>query len=170
MQDTELFLSLAEIAGVFVGFGALIAVRSNAPTDTYEVAYIGLVVWQGVAVIAMALMPIAISRFGVTDHRLWLVCSLLALALFWVGNEVVSRVFNALRSVQRVAPLKRRAKVELVAMALWLPANAALVLAALGVFANQEPALYLATTTLFLLMDAMIPLMTVFGLGRWATT
>ena len=30
MQDTELFLSLAEIAGVFVGFGALIAVRSGA--------------------------------------------------------------------------------------------------------------------------------------------
>ena len=33
MQDTELFLSLAEIAGVFVGFGALIAVRSGGPTE-----------------------------------------------------------------------------------------------------------------------------------------
>ena len=30
MQDVELFLSLAEIAGVFVGFGALISVRSGA--------------------------------------------------------------------------------------------------------------------------------------------
>ena len=29
MLDTGLFLSLAEIAGVFVGFGALIAVRSG---------------------------------------------------------------------------------------------------------------------------------------------
>jgi hypothetical protein len=29
MPDTELFLSLAEIAGVFVGFGALIALRSS---------------------------------------------------------------------------------------------------------------------------------------------
>ena len=29
MQDTEMFLSLAEIAGVFVGFGALISVRSG---------------------------------------------------------------------------------------------------------------------------------------------
>ena len=31
MQDTELFLSLAEIAGVFVGFGAVNAVRSGGP-------------------------------------------------------------------------------------------------------------------------------------------
>ena len=37
MQNTELFLSLAEIAGVFVGFGALISVRSGGPTEAGEV-------------------------------------------------------------------------------------------------------------------------------------
>ena len=41
MQDTELFLSLAEIAGVFVGFGALISVRSGGPTEVDEVARCG---------------------------------------------------------------------------------------------------------------------------------
>jgi uncharacterized membrane-anchored protein YitT (DUF2179 family) len=44
MQETELFLSLAEIAGVFVGFGALIAIRSGGTSDVYDVAYIGMVV------------------------------------------------------------------------------------------------------------------------------
>ena len=40
MQDAELFLSLAGIAGVFVGFGALISVRSGGPSGAYEVSYI----------------------------------------------------------------------------------------------------------------------------------
>ena len=31
MQEVGLFVTLAEIAGVFVGFGALIAVRSGDP-------------------------------------------------------------------------------------------------------------------------------------------
>jgi hypothetical protein len=38
MQDTELFLSLAEIAGVFVGFRALIAIRGGGATENYDVA------------------------------------------------------------------------------------------------------------------------------------
>ena len=37
MPDVDLLLSLAEIAGVFVGFGALIAVRSAGPREAYEV-------------------------------------------------------------------------------------------------------------------------------------
>ena len=45
MQDVDLFLSLAEIAGVFVGFGALIAVRSGITSDVYEVTGISMVCW-----------------------------------------------------------------------------------------------------------------------------
>ena len=37
MQDVDLFLSLAEIAGVFVGFGALISVRSGGASEAGEV-------------------------------------------------------------------------------------------------------------------------------------
>ncbi len=33
MQDADLFMELAGIAGVFVGFGALIAVRSGGASD-----------------------------------------------------------------------------------------------------------------------------------------
>jgi hypothetical protein len=36
MQDADLFLSLAGIAGVFVGFGALISVRSGDPSEADE--------------------------------------------------------------------------------------------------------------------------------------
>jgi hypothetical protein len=45
MQDVDLFLALAEIAGIFVGFGALIALRSGATADPAEVMFVGMVVW-----------------------------------------------------------------------------------------------------------------------------
>jgi hypothetical protein len=40
MQDVDLFLSLAEIDGVFVDFGALISVRSGGASDAHEVVHI----------------------------------------------------------------------------------------------------------------------------------
>ncbi len=40
MQDADLFLSLAGIAGVFVGFGALMSVRSGGPRVADEVSSI----------------------------------------------------------------------------------------------------------------------------------
>jgi hypothetical protein len=48
MQGTDVLLSLAEIAGVFVGFGALIAVRSGGTSEAFEVGYMrGLVSFGG---------------------------------------------------------------------------------------------------------------------------
>lgn len=35
-METELFMHYAEIAGVFVGFGALISMRSARPTDLHD--------------------------------------------------------------------------------------------------------------------------------------
>ena len=47
MQDADLYLSLAGIAGVFVGFGALISTRSGGTSDANAVAYMRAVVWMG---------------------------------------------------------------------------------------------------------------------------
>lgn len=51
METTELLMHLAEIAGVFVGFGALISIRSEATRDE-EVMMIRMIVlfaiwWPG---------------------------------------------------------------------------------------------------------------------------
>jgi hypothetical protein len=58
MQDVDLFLSLAEIAGVFAGFGALISVRSGGASDAHEVVHIRAVVWIGIWVVVAALAPV----------------------------------------------------------------------------------------------------------------
>ena len=169
MQDTELFLSLAEIAGVFVGFGALIALRSGGPTDTIDVMVIGMVVWVAIAVVIIALAPVALSGFGVTGHALWLACSVIALLVFWAGDEVVVRASRERRAFMAAAPIRRRWKGELrVGIVTWLPATVALVLVILGVLPEQEGALYFLAAALFLLLAALLLLMAIFGVGMSA--
>ena len=166
MQDTELFLSLAEIAGVFVGFGALIAIRSAGPANVIEVASISWVVLLATVVVASALAPVVMGRFGAAGHELWLVCSVVALVLFWGGFTVSERLGVEQRAFAEArAPLRARAGVELVGVAVWLPATVALVLVVLGVVPDQEAALYFAAVVLFLMMDALLLLMVVFGVG-----
>jgi hypothetical protein len=165
MSDTELFLSLAEIAGVFIGFGALIAVRSGGTPSTVDVVSVGMVVFLATIVAVMSLAPVAISRFGATGHGLWLACSVGALLLWWVGDEVIVRTSSERRRYMTGAPLRARWRGELIAAAIWLPANVALVLVVLGVLPDQDAALYFAAAALFLLMDAVMLLMMVFRVG-----
>ena len=89
MQDTDLLVQLAAIAGVFVGFGALIAVRSGGASDAHEVAYIRSIVSIAVVVAIAALAPVTLSRYGLAGHDLWLVSSVLLLALI---AEAVGRL------------------------------------------------------------------------------
>jgi hypothetical protein len=166
MQDTELFLSLAEIAGVFVGFGALIALRSSGPSDTIDVMVIGMVVWVAIAVVIIALAPVAVSGFGITGHALWLACSVIALLVFFAGDEVVVRASKERRAFVAAAPIRKRWKGELVVgVVTTIPATVALVLIILGVLPEHEEALYFLAAALFLLLAALLLLMAVFGVG-----
>lgn len=83
-METELFVHYAEIAGVFVGFGALISLRSAQLTDLHDVIYVQGVLGLGLWVVIDALVPIAVNRYGVHDHTLWLSCAVVAVAL-WAG-------------------------------------------------------------------------------------
>jgi hypothetical protein len=159
MQDTELFLSLAEIAGVFVGFGALIAVRSSGPTEAGEVTGIRWVMSNAIWVVIAALAPVIISTYGLTAHELWLVGSLLALVLFAViliVNAVAPENLAELAAARASVP--RATRVALYGPTLWLPVVLlvlALALVVLGPFPDQEQALYLTAVGLSLFMGAM---------------
>ncbi len=98
MQDTELFMGLAGIAGVFVGFGALIAVRSGGASEPQEVTYIRTVMSFAIWVVIAALTPVIISRYDITGHTLWMPCSLLALGL-WLGLWIVGERTTEAREV-----------------------------------------------------------------------
>jgi hypothetical protein len=80
MQDADLFLELAGIAGVFVGFAALIAVRSGGPSEPLEVAPMRVMVSMAMLTIVAALAPVTLGRYDLTGHQVWALGSALILA------------------------------------------------------------------------------------------
>jgi len=165
MQDSELLIPLAEIAGVFVGFGALISVRSGGPSDAHELTFIRSVVTIAIWVVIAALAPVILSRYDLAGHGLWLACSLLALVLLlgqWIVNEL------ATESREIGAAYSRAQTIVLMAsyLSLMIPTIAALVVVVLGLFPDQEPALYLTAVGLGLVMGALTLLLLVFSQRR----
>lgn len=164
MQDVELFLSLAEIAGVFVGFGTLVAVRGGSTIGAGEISDLRWVLTNGAWVVVVALAPVALSRYGAAGHELWLVCSLIALALF-LGMFAINYRTPEWRDSMKQAPDYPRAKLAamMVSNALLLvPMVAALVLVALGLFPGQDSALYSTAVVLGLCLTAWTLVASVF--------
>jgi hypothetical protein len=166
MQTSDLLTVLAEIAGVFVGFGALIAVRSGATVAVGEVNDMRWVMTTGIWVVISALAPIIIGSYGVAGHELWLVCSLMALTLLTVMIAVFARTPENLAELSANLATIPRTKIALVmGPTFWLPLALlalALVLVVLGPFPNQEQALYLTAVALGLLIGALSLFVAVF--------
>lgn len=161
MQQADLLLSLAEIAGVFVGFGALIAVRSGGASKAREVAYIGSVVIGGVWVVAAALAPVTIGAYDIGERELWFVCSLVALAgfvLMVVSLRFIPQFREAMASMSQERRMREMAGNAL----LFVPMLAALILVVLGIFPDHDAALYLSAVVLGLFLTALTLLWLVF--------
>lgn len=140
--ETELFLALAEISGVFVGFGALISVRTPDQTDLHSVVYLRAVMAIGLWVLIAALLPVAVSRYGVDDRTLWLSCTLAVLALYAVVVAAVNLTPDAKalnRSQWDVVDLV----FPVVGLPLHLIAVGSLVLVVVGRVPHLDESLYL---------------------------
>jgi hypothetical protein len=160
MQELGVFITLAEIAGVFVGFGALIAVRSS-DASAREVAYIGSVVVSGVWVVAVALVPVTIGAYDIGDRELWFVSGLVALAgvaLYLASMRSLPRFSEAMADLSR----ERRIREQASNIVLFFPMLGALILVVLGLFPQHDAALYLTAVVLGLLLTAMVLLELVF--------
>ena len=155
MQDAELFLSLAEIAGVFVGFGALIAVRSGGPSEPTEVTPMRAVVGMGLLAVVAALAPVTLGRYDLADHQVWALSSALAL-VGWLGLLAVSGRAPETRAAWAIeAAAFRLTPGEVVGTAAYVLYMMVLVLAPviimLGVALELEAALYFTYVVLILL-------------------
>jgi hypothetical protein len=170
MQGTDLFLSLAEIAGVFVGFGALIAVRSGGAMQVGEINDIRWVVTTAIWVVIAALAPIVVSSYGATGHELWLGCSLLAIAFLAVMTAVFALTpENRAELADNLATTPRALIVAVMVPTFWVPfvlAVLALAAVVLDLFPGHEQALYLSAVALGLLMSALMLFVGVFWLRR----
>lgn len=145
--DTDLFVHFAEIAGIFVGFGALISLRSAGRIDLHDVVYLKAVLALGVWVVIFALLPIAVNRYGVEGHPLWLWCAVAALgvwviAVFGMNSTADLRAFNRsadLEAVDRFFPV--------VGLPLHLVIVGSMIVIVTGAWTAAEEALYVTALT-----------------------
>ena len=168
MQDADLFMELAAIAGVFVGFGALISVRSGGASDAFEVAWMRGVVSIGLLAVLAALAPVAISRYGLSEHDVWALSSILFFVSF-IGIFAINNLSPEARTAED--PIPRSLKI--VRFAVWLPSMAFLFLAPIAIALDLAPvaegALYFTLVALALAWCAVALLMLVFT-GRGPAT
>jgi len=170
MPDTELLIPLAEIAGVFVGFGALIAVRAGGPTAPAEVAPIRMVVSMGMLAVAGGLVPGTLGRFDLTEHGVWALSSALIFAcwvallaaMYWTPEFRASWAeeiegIKAASSPRWVVAITYAFFVLYMLAVLLIP-----IVIMLGVVADLEAALYYALVVLFLLLAGVALLGLVF--------
>lgn len=152
MAEVDLFLAIAEIAGVFVGFGALISVTRRSEIGAAQLGQIRAVVTAGLVVIVAALIPVGLDRYHLTGHELWFVSSLAFLVISWA---VI--VLSLRRAENRTLMLRQMQTRPTQALFFWVflevPVQVPLVLAALGVRHDLEPAFYL-TALVFNLFEA----------------
>ena len=160
MQEAGLFVTLAEIAGVFVGFGALIAVRSGGASDEREVLYIRSVLSIGVWVVVAALVPVTLGAYDIGEREVWLVSGLVALVglvAVWAVNRRTPEMqdYWAGRAEWRASMSRAQIVVEAAGNTLLAVAIlAALVLVVLGLFPEHNAALYLTAVVLGLFLAA----------------
>ena len=163
MQDTELFLSLAEIAGVFVGFGALIAVRSGGASDPFEVAFVRGVVSMGLLAVVVALAPVTLGRYDLTEHQV-LAMSGVVVVVGMLGIFAVNARTPEWATADEGSAVPRWARVVMAAF--FVPYILAVflipVVIALGLAPDLEAALYFTVVVLILLWDARLLLELVF--------
>lgn len=155
MPDTTLFVTLAEIAGVFVGFAALISVTQRREVDAAQLGQIRAVVTNGLLVVVAALVPVLLAAYDPDDHVLWVLAALAYLILNWVVIGLALR--NPENRALAADELRAHPAMTALFWAFEIPIQIPLLLIVIGVDADLDPALYL-TALLFHLFEAALVL------------
>ena len=155
MQDADLLLQLAGSAGVFVGFGALISVRSGGASEPGEVSPMRIVVAMGVITIIGALAPVTLGRYDLTDHQVLALSSVLVLVSI-LGISFIHVRSAEYREYAVASRSERLRAVDVIGIAAWVLLIGAMVVApiviVLGVAPELEAALYFTVLVLILLL------------------
>jgi hypothetical protein len=152
IENVEVFVGIAHIAGIFVGFEALISSTRKDEIGVSQLVQIRGLVTVGLGVIVAALIPIGFDLYGIKGHILWFLCSLIVLSLNWAV------IILGLRNPENRELMKSQMRASpVMAVFFWLllevPLQVPLILTLLGLFPDLEPAFY-TTSLLFNLFEA----------------
>ncbi len=82
--DTTTFMFvLAQIAGIFIGFGALISASKSSAATKHEAETLASVVFIGIMVVVGSLLPLLLDRYGLKPEWSLRVGALVFLAMAW---------------------------------------------------------------------------------------
>lgn len=168
-QDLDLLITIAQIAGVFVGFGALISISGKDGLDAEQLGQIRAVVTIGLIVIVAALIPVGLGHYGITGHTLWLICSIVFLALSWVVT-----VYSLQRPENRKLTVARARSNPITSVFYWMllevPMQLPLILTIFGVYPELEPAFYTTALVLNVFQAAFVLAQFVYSQQQPTTT
>ena len=163
--EVVLFVTIAEIAGVFVGFAALIAVTRRSEIDATMLAPIQAVVTIGLLVVVAGLVPVGLSVYEVSERALWVTSSIVYFALNWIVIIIALRRSENRRHAgaqARTTPFTA-AFFWLLEVAVQLP----LLLVVFGVNTDLDPAFYTTALVFHLFEAAFILVQLVYSqIGR----
>ena len=142
-QTLDFAISIAEISGVFVGFGVLIgAVQSRDMIAPEKKALAQGVSLIGIVTLLGALVPPTLSAFGLVAHTLWFYSAIVfELFVLFGFAAALSR-----KDFKEFGPLNRK-RWPIFGVVFWVPLElslqASLLLVLFGVFPEKSNALYL---------------------------
>jgi hypothetical protein len=151
--DLHVFIAIAEIAGIFVGFGALIGVTRPDQIARAQLARLRGLVIIGLTIIIAGLLPVALDLYGFTDHNLWFISSLIFYLLNWIVTimsfrDPINR--ELMKTEVRTHPV--------ISVVFWvsleIPFHILLILILFGIFPPLEPALFLTALLIYLFQAA----------------
>jgi hypothetical protein len=141
LDETEILLTISEIAAVFVGFVALVTVvgrRSDAEPAALKLVFLHLVIIDGILTVLGGLIPIVVARYDVAVDTAWRTSSEVLLALTYCSYIAF---FPWYRRVLREASLPR--SVAAVAYLLEAVFQVLLLASISGIASHLAPAFYL---------------------------
>jgi len=154
--EFDLFISLSAIAGIFIGFGALITVTTL--NDKITLGMLRGIVTVGLLTLVGCLIPVLLGRYGIENNLLWRWSSGVFFALIWFSllHPAARQVFIAQFKLNIKAALFFWIVVE-------IPIQLPLILGISGAYPNLHPAFYTTAIILNLVQAGILLVQIVYA-------
>ncbi len=154
VDDIDNLFAIAEIAGVFIGFAALasvVATRSVGESGREESFKLANVVIINVMIIAAALFPVVLNRYGFEASAVWRSSS----GFLWILN-LLQMVFLSRTTQGYTAAISRRPALSLAVLSLSPFFHVPLLLCIFGVLQDLAPAFFLTAIVAAIFQSSLL--------------
>ncbi len=153
-EDVDTLLAIAEIAGVFVGFAALLTVvsrRAESTDRSGEAFLLATVVLVSVVVIVAALVPVVLNRYELSQSVVWRISSGVYFVVNWIQILYVGRMTVSYREAHSRQPFLSFAVWSLEPLL-----QLSLLVCIMGAWKSLAPAFYLTALAVALIQVSLM--------------